>query len=454
MCVCVGVAPERLVEHHRDLLERAEADLPDRAALALRELRVERDRARLEHAERHRHDHVRAAQPPSRGRFRDRAVDHHASSVALDSVYAVAQANLGVARHRLDQPPVAADRELALSDARVGRLVVRPVVERDPLPLVVVAALGRSGGSRTRPAGGRRPRGPGGRGRPARRRARMPPGRARAEMLAASLSPKLTACANAASFSASVASRSTNASNARMVATSSSMSALRRATPDCSAKVVIGLPIGSWIHEQPRSIGTPARSTVCARPPMRPRPSSSDVVDARVAQRVGEREAGPARADDDDPLRVAGHAGRDGVVPSSYSAVSAANSSRASGPASTEPAPAAAASRSSSRLVRSRMALLGQEVAQRRAQHAVARMVRVRVRRLERDIEEPVVAGRPEGARPPGARCRRGSSPATSPARCCRRATPGRRPRDQAGRGATIVTPSSVTVTRPPPRSP
>ena len=36
-----------------------------------------------------------------------------------------------------------------------------------------------------------------------------------------------------------------------------------------------------------------------------------DVLDAGVPERVGEREAGPAGADDDHPVRVAGRAGRD-----------------------------------------------------------------------------------------------------------------------------------------------
>ena len=48
-----------------------------------------------------------------------------------------------------------------------------------------------------------------------------------------------------------------------------------RTIPSSSQSADIGLPTGWWIHEPPKSTGAPARSTVCSRPPMRSRASST-----------------------------------------------------------------------------------------------------------------------------------------------------------------------------------
>ena len=59
--MCVGCAvdlPHGALVGEHDLLERAEADAGDRLDVRGRQRRVELDRARLQHAERHGHDRV------------------------------------------------------------------------------------------------------------------------------------------------------------------------------------------------------------------------------------------------------------------------------------------------------------------------------------------------------------------------------------------------------------
>ena len=126
---------------------------------------------------------------------------------------------------------------------------------------------------------------------------------------------------------------------------------------------------------------------------------------------------------------------------------------RAGRPAGTRPPPrrrAAGAPAWSSRAC----ALLAEELAQRGAQNAVAGVVLVPVRRLQRDVEELVVGARPRAAWPRAGRCRPGSTRATAPGRCCCTARPvaARRLGQAADRdGRALVRDSTVPPSPGPP---
>ena len=164
----------------------------------------------------------------------------------------------------------------------------------------------RAAGSRTRPGGARR------RCRPlpvevdlravAHRRAAA---RARRRSCADSFSAKFSACAEGGALvdraDLAVEVRVEEADDRRVQLDVRRSCARRRpARRSCA----IGLPIraGGSTSSRGRRARRPGPS-VCARPPIRSRPSSTHVVDAGVAQRVGDRQPGPAGADDDHPLR-------------------------------------------------------------------------------------------------------------------------------------------------------
>ena len=169
-----------------------------------------------------------------------------------------------------------------------------------------------------------------------RRRAPRSAARARSRSSPSRSRRSCSAWPNAVSLSTGSTSRPSSPSKKRMIGASSSTSALMRRTPAWSANVDIGLPIGPWIHEQPRSTGMPPRSRGSPARRSGRGPRARRGRRPRCAARW--RRVSPAQpgADDDHPLGVAGQAARDSrrCRRRSVPVRGAANALRASRPAS------------------------------------------------------------------------------------------------------------------------
>src|SRR5262245_335271 len=127
------IGPEGFVEAHRDLLDPAEADSLDGCDLVVGQGRVETDPStRLEHAQRNRDDHVRAAEadPAATRGAADDGMDGHAIAEPFDDIDVVRQPDLLRSRHRLVKLPIAADRPHAEA-TRVQKIAVYRLVERE-----------------------------------------------------------------------------------------------------------------------------------------------------------------------------------------------------------------------------------------------------------------------------------------------------------------------------------